>query len=220
MCTTGVLPDQGKLSWSEGCLNEHLKNFLMFNHINLLFSFDISNGVTSVRSSLTFTVEHHDRIPPTLSINTGLQLTEGTTRTISPEHLHLTDPDTALENLTYTVIQPPQYGKLLLNGFPMSQTRFTQLDINNMHLSYQHLNSFAKIDTFTFQPSDGTNTGYLEHGQLKEQAAVFTIQARMGFIHKKHSNISFIVTLETSLLYRQTVCNMVSAYVRVCTLLL
>ncbi|KAG7327532.1 hypothetical protein KOW79_009138 [Hemibagrus wyckioides] len=140
------------------------------------FSFDISNGVTSIRSSLTFTVEHHDRIAPTLSINTGLQLTEGTTRTISPEHLQLTDPDTALENLTYTVIQPPQYGKLLLNGFPMSQTRFTQLDINNMHLSYQHLNSFAKIDRFTFQPSDGTNKGYLEHGQLKEQVTVFTIQ--------------------------------------------
>ncbi|KAK3561937.1 hypothetical protein QTP86_019060, partial [Hemibagrus guttatus] len=133
------------------------------------FSFDISNGVTSIRSSLTFTVEHRDRIPPTLSINTGLQLTEGTTRTISPEHLQLTDPDTALENLTYTVIQPPQYGKLLLNGFPMSWTHFTQLDINNMHLTYQHLNSFAKIDRFTFQPSDGTNKGYLEHGQLKEQ---------------------------------------------------
>ncbi|XP_060735779.1 FRAS1-related extracellular matrix protein 1b [Tachysurus vachellii] len=142
------------------------------------FSFDISNGVTSIRSSLIFTVEHHDRIPPTLSINTGLQLTEGTSGIISTEHLQLSDPDTALENLTYTVIQLPQYGKLLLNGFSMSmsRTRFTQLDIKNMLLSYQHLNSFAKIDRFTFQPSDGTNKGYLEHGQLKEQAAVFTIQ--------------------------------------------
>lgn len=137
--------------------------------------------MTSISSSLTFTVEHHDRIPPSLNINTGLQLTELTTRTISPEHLQLTDPDTALENLTYTVIQPPQYGKLLLKGFPISQL-FTQLDINNMHLSYQHLNSFAKIDRFTFQPSDGTNKGYLEYRQLKEQAAVFTIQARMEFI--------------------------------------
>ncbi|XP_060797324.1 FRAS1-related extracellular matrix protein 1b isoform X2 [Neoarius graeffei] len=140
------------------------------------FSFDISNGVTSIRSSLTFTVEHHDHIPPTLSINTGLQLTESTTKTISSEHLQLTDPDTALENLTYTIIQPPQHGKLLLKGFPLSWTHFTQLDINNKHLSYQHLNSFAKIDRFTFQPSDGTNKGYLEYGQLKEQVAVFTIQ--------------------------------------------
>ncbi|KAI5101073.1 fras-related extracellular matrix protein 1b isoform X1 [Silurus meridionalis] len=110
------------------------------------FSFDISNGVTSIRSILTFTVEHHDRIPPTLNINTGLQLTERTTRTISSEHLQLTDPDTALENLTFTVVQPPQYGKLLFKGFPMSPIRFTQLDINSMHLSYQHLHSFARID--------------------------------------------------------------------------
>lgn len=153
-------------------------------------SFDISNGVKSIMGSLTFTVEHHDRIPPTLTINTGLQLTERTTGTISPEHLQLTDPDTALENLTYTVIQPPQYGKLLLKGFPMSCTSFTQLDINNMHLSYQHLASehlsyqhLAKIDRFTFQPSDGTNKGYVEYGQLKEQAVVFPIQARNGFIH-------------------------------------
>ncbi|XP_036442581.1 FRAS1-related extracellular matrix protein 1b isoform X2 [Colossoma macropomum] len=140
------------------------------------FSFDISNGVTSRSGSISFTVQHSDRIPPTLSINTGLQLSEGSTQIISPEHLQLTDPDTAFENLTYTLIQPPQYGKLLLKGFPLSQARFTQLDINNMQLSYQHLNSFAKIDRFTFQPSDGTNKGYLEYGQLREQPAVFTIQ--------------------------------------------
>lgn len=154
----------------------------MSNNNCFLSSFDISNGVTSISSTLTFTVEPHDRIPPTLSVNTGLQLIESATQTISPEHLQLTDPDTALENLTYAVIQPPQYGKLLLKGFPISQTHFTQLDINNMHLSYQHLHSFAKIDRFTFQPSDGTNKGYLEYGQLKEHAAVFTIQASMGSI--------------------------------------
>uniref|UniRef100_W5LF34 Fras1 related extracellular matrix 1b n=1 Tax=Astyanax mexicanus TaxID=7994 RepID=W5LF34_ASTMX len=140
------------------------------------FSFHISNGVTSRSGSISFTIEHTDRIPPTLSINTGLQLTEGSTGAISSEHLQLTDPDTALENLTYSLIQLPQYGKLLLNGLPLSKTSFTQLDINNMQLSYQHLNSFARIDRFTFQPSDGTNKGYLEFGQLSEQPAVFTIQ--------------------------------------------
>ncbi|KAI4899055.1 hypothetical protein NFI96_009052 [Prochilodus magdalenae] len=139
-------------------------------------SFDISNGVTSRSGSISFTVEHSDRIPPTLSINTGLQLSEGSTRMISSEHLQLTDPDTTFENLTYNLIQPPQYGKLLLKGFSLSHPHFTQVDINNMQLSYQHLNSFAKIDRFTFQPSDGTNKGYLEYGQLKEQPAVFTIQ--------------------------------------------
>ncbi|XP_076880729.1 FRAS1-related extracellular matrix protein 1b [Brachyhypopomus gauderio] len=138
------------------------------------FSFDVSNGVKSRGGSLIFMVEHADRIPPTLSINAGLQLVEGTTRTISPEHLKLTDPDTAVESLVYTLIQPPQFGRLALKGLHL--THFTQLDVDNMHLTYQHLNSPAKIDRFTFQPSDGTNRGYLSLGQLKEQAAVFTIQ--------------------------------------------
>ncbi|XP_051549151.1 FRAS1-related extracellular matrix protein 1b isoform X2 [Myxocyprinus asiaticus] len=140
------------------------------------FSFVVSNGVTSKSGTILFTVEHSDRIPPTLSINKGLQLTEGTVKIISTDDVKLTDPDTALENLTYNVIQSPQYGKLLLKGLPLSKPRFTQLDINNMDLIYHHLNGRAKIDRFTFQPTDGTNTGYLEYGQLKTEPAVFTIQ--------------------------------------------
>lgn len=97
-------------------------------------------------------------------------------KTISTEELKLTDPDTALKNLTYMVTQSPQYGKLLLKGLPLSKPRFTQLDINNMDLAYQHLNGRAKIDRFAFQPTDGTNKGYLEYGQLKSDPAVFTIQ--------------------------------------------
>ncbi|KAL0160388.1 hypothetical protein M9458_044113, partial [Cirrhinus mrigala] len=126
--------------------------------------------------TIHFTVEHSDRIPPTLAINKGLELTEGSVKTISTDDLKLTDPDTALENLTYVVIQSPQYGKLLFKGLPISKPRFTQLDINNMDLAYHHLNGRAKIDRFTFQPTDGTNTGYLEYGQLKREPAVFTIQ--------------------------------------------
>uniref|UniRef100_A0A671SZ05 FRAS1-related extracellular matrix protein 1-like n=1 Tax=Sinocyclocheilus anshuiensis TaxID=1608454 RepID=A0A671SZ05_9TELE len=140
------------------------------------FSFAVTNGVTSRRGTIHFTVEHSDRIPPTLTINKGLELTEGSMKTISTDDLKLTDPDTALENLTYIVIQSPQYGKLLLKRLPISKPRFTQLDINNMDLAYHHLNGQAKIDRFTFQPTDGTNTGYLEYGQLKREPAVFTIQ--------------------------------------------
>ncbi|KAA0712127.1 FRAS1-related extracellular matrix protein 1 [Triplophysa tibetana] len=140
------------------------------------FSFVVTNGVTSRSGSVLFIVEHSDRIPPTLNVNKGLQLTEGTVKIISQEHLKLTDPDTVLDNLTYIVNQGPQYGKLLLRGFPLSKPRFTQADINNMDLAYHHLNGRAKIDRFTFQPTDGSNTGYLEYGQLKREPAAFTIQ--------------------------------------------
>ncbi|XP_026054147.1 FRAS1-related extracellular matrix protein 1-like [Carassius auratus] len=140
------------------------------------FSFAVTNGVASRSGTIRFTVEHSDRIPPTLTINKGLELTEGSMKTISTDDLKLTDPDTALENLTYVVIQSPQYGKLLFKGLPISKPHFTQLDINSMDLAYHHLNGRAKIDRFTFQPTDGTNAGYLEYGQLKREPAVFTIQ--------------------------------------------
>ncbi|XP_077082463.1 FRAS1-related extracellular matrix protein 1b isoform X2 [Siphateles boraxobius] len=140
------------------------------------FSFVVTNSVTSRSGTILFTVEHSDRIPPTLSINKGLELTENSMKTISTNDLKLTDPDTALGNLTYIVIQSPQYGKLLLKGLPLSKPHFTQLDINNMDLAYHHLNGRAKIDRFTFQSTDGTNAGYLEYGQLKSEPAVFNIQ--------------------------------------------
>lgn len=151
-------------------------------------SFVVTNSVTSRIGTILFTVEHSDRIPPTLSVNKGLELTENSMKTISTNDLKLTDPDTALGNLTYIVIQSPQYGKLLLKGLPLSKPHFTQLDINNMDLAYHHLNGRAKIDRFTFQPTDGTNAGYLEYGQLKSEPAVFNIQVGcllFGEIHPK-----------------------------------
>ncbi|KAM4629862.1 FRAS1-related extracellular matrix protein 1b [Polymixia lowei] len=141
------------------------------------FSFVVSNGDTSRSGTLHFTVQHGDRIPPTLSRNTGLQLQDGAVQNITPEHLELTDPDTPAESLTYTVTQPPRYGKLLLKGRPLSPLRFTQIDVNNLDLAYQNLpGSPAQIDSFYFLPSDGTNRGFLEYSQLRQEAAVFNIQ--------------------------------------------
>ncbi|XP_030646966.1 FRAS1-related extracellular matrix protein 1b [Chanos chanos] len=140
------------------------------------FSFVITNGVTSRSGTLVFTVERSDRIPPTLNNNKGLQLAEGAAKPISPEQLELTDPDTAAENLTYIIVQPPQYGRLLLKGFPLASSQFKQSDVNNMDLAYQHQGGPAQIDRFTFLASDGTNKGFLEYGQLKEEAVAFTIQ--------------------------------------------
>ncbi|KAL2089664.1 hypothetical protein ACEWY4_014352 [Coilia grayii] len=142
------------------------------------FSFVISNGVSSKTGTLKFLIDHSDRIPPSLTTNTGLHITEGSSVPISSDHLLLTDPDTALEKLTYTVTLLPQYGHLLLGGFPLtpSQNHFTQVNINNMDVVYKHLDGPAHIDQFSFLPSDGTNKGYLEYGQLKETPVVFTIQ--------------------------------------------
>uniref|UniRef100_I3JAE1 Fras1 related extracellular matrix 1b n=1 Tax=Oreochromis niloticus TaxID=8128 RepID=I3JAE1_ORENI len=140
--------------------------------------FVVTNGDSSRSSTLRFIIEHGDRIPPTLSRNVGLRLQDGSTVTITSDQLQLTDPDTATANLSYVITQLPQHGKLLLRGAPLpSPPRFSQTDMDDLHLTYQHdPSSPAKIDGFYFLPSDGHNRGYLEFGQLREEPAVFDIQ--------------------------------------------
>ncbi|XP_040896305.1 FRAS1-related extracellular matrix protein 1b isoform X2 [Toxotes jaculatrix] len=142
------------------------------------FSFVVTNGVSSRSGTLHFTIEHDDRIPPTLNHNAGLQLQDGATETIGPDQLQLTDPDTAAANLSYIITQTPRYGKLLLRGVPlMPPLKFTQKDVDELNLAYRHdPGSPAEIDRFYFLPTDGNNRGYLEFGQLREEPAVFNIQ--------------------------------------------
>ncbi|KAK1897253.1 FRAS1-related extracellular matrix protein 1 [Dissostichus eleginoides] len=142
------------------------------------FSFVVTNGASSRSGTLYFTIEHGDRIPPTLNHNTGLRLQDGSTETISLAQMQLTDPDTATSNLSFVITQPPGHGRLLLRGVPLlPPLGFTQTDVDQLNLAYQHqLGSLADIDRFYFLPTDGTNIGYLEFGQLREEPAVFNIQ--------------------------------------------
>ncbi|XP_015232054.1 PREDICTED: FRAS1-related extracellular matrix protein 1-like [Cyprinodon variegatus] len=142
------------------------------------FSFVVTNGASSRSGTLLFTIEHSDRIPPTLKINAGLHLKDGSTATISPDLLQLTDPDTATANLTYIITLLPTNGELLLRGAPLpSPPRFLQIDIDQLDLAYRHNpGNPVELDRFYFLPSDGTNKGYLEFGQLREDPAVFNIQ--------------------------------------------
>ncbi|KAM4575435.1 FRAS1-related extracellular matrix protein 1b [Fundulus diaphanus] len=142
------------------------------------FSFVVTNGASSRSGTLLFTIEHGDHIPPTLSINAGLRLQDRSTAAIGPDLLQLTDPDTATSNLTYVVTLLPRTGTLLLRGAPLpSPPRFFQTDVDHLDLAYRHNpGGPAEPDRFYFLPTDGTNKGYLEFGQLREEPAVFNIQ--------------------------------------------
>ncbi|XP_063746795.1 FRAS1-related extracellular matrix protein 1b [Eleginops maclovinus] len=142
------------------------------------FSFVVTNGDSSRSGTLHFTIEHGDRIPPTLHHNTGLQLQDGSTETVTPAQMQLTDPDTATSSLSFVITQPPRHGRLLLRGVPLfPPLKFTQTDVDQLNLAYQHnLGSLEDTDRFYFLPTDGTNSGYLEFGHLREEPAVFNIQ--------------------------------------------
>ncbi|XP_023809830.1 FRAS1-related extracellular matrix protein 1 isoform X2 [Oryzias latipes] len=143
------------------------------------FSFVVTNGDSSRSGALVFIIQRSDRIPPTLQRNSALRLQEGSTAAIDNQHLQLTDPDTAAANLSYTVTQLPRYGELLLKGTPLTSSPpcFYQKDVDELNLVYRpDSNSPAEIDRFHFLPGDGSNQGYLEFGQLREEPVAFNIQ--------------------------------------------
>ncbi|QZZ21477.1 tandem-95 repeat protein [Leptothermofonsia sichuanensis E412] len=93
--------------------------------------------------------------PPTVSLNTGLTLSEGTSSTIASTALLVTDPD-GPNPVRYTLGALPIRGTLLLGSTPLTTGQtFTQAAITSGQLSYQHDGSETTSDRFTFTASDG-----------------------------------------------------------------
>lgn len=142
-----------------------------------LLSFVVSNGRTSRNGSFEISVEMVDRILPSLSANRGLLVPQGTTVILGPDCLALSDPDTPPEALTFALVQPPQYGKLLLAGAPLaSGSTFTQRNIQEVQVAYEHNGGPSQIDRFGFSASDSTAQGFLLDGRLQAAPVFFTIQ--------------------------------------------
>lgn len=118
-----------------------------------------------------------DRILPSLSANRGLLVPQGTTVILGPDRLALSDPDTPPEALTFALVQPPQYGELLLAGAPLaSGSTFTQKNIQGVEVAYRHDGGPSQIDRFGFSASDSTAQGFLLDGRLQTAPVFFTIQ--------------------------------------------
>lgn len=143
-------------------------------------SFVVTNGASSRAGSLHLSIQLLDRVPPTLQVNAGVRVHDGSSQTISAQQLQLIDPDTAAVNLTYVITQPPRHGQLLLRGVPLSPPpSFTQADVDSGDLTYRHSRgSPAGDDQFHVLPSDGTNRGYLQFGRLTEEPAAVRVQVR------------------------------------------
>lgn len=139
--------------------------------------FVVSNGKTSRNGSFEIAVEMVDRVLPSLSSNTGLLVPQGSSVILGPDCLALSDPDTPPSALTFVLVQPPQYGRLLLAGTALTTgSNFTQRHIQELEMSYKHDGGRAQIDRFAFTASDCTNRGFLLDGQLHTEPMFFTVQ--------------------------------------------
>jgi Metallo-peptidase family M12B Reprolysin-like/Cadherin-like/Secretion system C-terminal sorting domain/Proprotein convertase P-domain len=94
--------------------------------------------------------------PPKLVKNDSLPVRTGGGQYVSNNFLNTTDPNNSAEQLTFTLVNVPQYGTLYLNGTPLKTgDNFKQSDINNSLVLYRHNNSNTKTDNFTFVVRDG-----------------------------------------------------------------
>ncbi|XP_078131977.1 FRAS1-related extracellular matrix protein 1a isoform X3 [Sander vitreus] len=143
------------------------------------FQFVVSNGKTSRNGSFEIAVEMVDRFLPSLSSNKGLSVPQGSSMILGPDCLVMSDPDTPPSALTFVLLQPPQYGRLLLGGGTLTTgSNFTQRDIQEMEVTYKHDGGPSQIDRFAFTASDSTKRGFLLDGQLHTEPVFFTIQIK------------------------------------------
>lgn len=93
---------------------------------------------------------------PILAINTGLQMNEGGTITVTSATLQLVDQDSTADQLTYRITRLPANGVLRREGLALAQgATFTQADINAGRLVYTHDGTEAGGDSFAFVAADG-----------------------------------------------------------------
>ncbi|XP_040037674.2 FRAS1-related extracellular matrix protein 1a isoform X2 [Gasterosteus aculeatus] len=143
------------------------------------FQFVVSNGKNSRNGSFEIAVEMVDRILPSLSSNTGLSVPQGSSMVLGPDCLVMSDPDTPPSALTFVLLQPPQYGRLLLDGSRLTVgSNFTQRHIDKLEVTYEHDGGASQIDRFAFTAADSTKRGMLLDGQLYTEPVFFTIQIK------------------------------------------
>ena len=95
----------------------------------------------------------------TLVTNAGVTLDQGTALTITTVELEATDVDNSTSELVYSVSSAPMHGRLLLDGTELTiGGTFTQQDIDESRLSYEHDNSVTTSDGFAFTVDDGAGT--------------------------------------------------------------
>ncbi len=102
---------------------------------------------------------------PTLVRNKTLTLDEGKARDLSDSRLHVTDVDNSPDELVFIITRAPAHGMLSheQSGDLARGGAFTQADLDNDRIRYQHDGSETTRDRFDFDVNDGAG------GEIKDQ---------------------------------------------------
>ncbi len=107
-------------------------------------------------------------VAPTLDADTGIEVERGGTVSLTTSDLRVMDMESPPTQITYTLTGPPTSGTLRLDGTPLAlNVGFTQADIDNGRVSYEHLSSEAGLyDGFSFTAVDGDGASLATPGAL------------------------------------------------------
>ncbi len=123
-----------------------------------------STVISSVGTPGAITLGHIPSLdsPASIDVNTGLStVTQGGSQTITQAMLHATDDYAADTDITYELIDPLAYGKLVLNGADIGPgSTFTQQQINDLELVYEHDGSEGSVDNLVLSVKDNVNVPF------------------------------------------------------------
>ncbi|KAH3830551.1 hypothetical protein DPMN_103796 [Dreissena polymorpha] len=133
------------------------------------FEFVLTDGVHNISTEVVIIIFPVNDEAPRLAINTGMQIDAlGDKKTITNEMLKAEDIDSAVDDLRFVLRSIPEYGALIKIVSDKEQaltygSNFTQYDIDNKVLAYNHFGKYAKRDLITFDVSDGLNSLVNQH---------------------------------------------------------
>ena len=99
-----------------------------------------------------------DEVAPTVSVNTGLTLSEGATAAIPATKLSATDTEADDTGLIFTITAATAHGQVENTDSPGTAiSSFTQQNLSDGKIQYVHDDTNTTSDSFVFKVSDGTN---------------------------------------------------------------
>ncbi len=94
--------------------------------------------------------------PPTIVVNNLLRIGGGANEPIAATLLRAEDPNNGPEQLTFTLMTLPEFGRLEKNGVTLNLgDTFTQTDLNSGAVRYFDGNNATRPDNFRFSVTDG-----------------------------------------------------------------
>jgi len=118
----------------------------------------INDGKDSSKTQVQYISINPSNDPPKVGVNTGMNVREGTTKTISNIYLFADDPDETYSNTVFTLTKTPVNGILANNEISLlTGSTFTNLDIFNNKLAYSHDGTETQYDSFSFIINDSFN---------------------------------------------------------------